>query len=560
MTEQLQLRIEDGDELWPLWEGELSFAGRHLGRGLEESRLWEAERLSLRDEVLTHCAPVGAARDWIDKKYGIAIADAFRQAPGREARFPTASPPGGVTAHRSSDRHSRAEISPRANRSFPVDLSKLEPVITSIITCWLPYDTGDDMDFRFIHAADLHLGAAFQGIEADAPSIAATLREATFEAYSRVIDAAVERGVAFVVFAGDVYNRADRNLRSELRFRDGLRRLESAGIPAFVVHGNHDHIGGWSAGLDWPDNVHIFPAVPSSPQVIEHGGRAVASVTGISYETTAVTEDLTQKYHRHHRDLFAVAVLHASVGDQPGHAAYAPCTLADLRRSDFDYWALGHIHVAAVLSQTRPVVAYSGSTQGLNPKELGRRSCFMVSVQNGEAMPTPIETDSIRWFHETVDINSLGREQDLLNTLESRLEAIGLSIGSRNALVRFRLVGRGPLYKVVSRPRLLQDLAGQLRDGNDGERFIWTESIRNETSAPIDWQAWRESPEFVGDFLRATGELSAPDSIGSVQEALNEMFDSRARRWLDPLTETQIRRWLDRAEQVGVERLLETEG
>ena len=32
------------------------------------------------------------------------------------------------------------------------------------------------MDFRFIHAADLHLGAAFQGIEEATPSVAAALK------------------------------------------------------------------------------------------------------------------------------------------------------------------------------------------------------------------------------------------------------------------------------------------------------------------------------------------------------------------------------------------------
>ena len=164
-----------------------------------------------------------------------------------------------------------------------------------------------------------------------------------------MIDAAIANEAAFVVFAGDIYNRADRDLRAVLRFRDGLGRLEGSGIRAFVVHGNHDHIGGWSADLDWPENVHTFPAEPSPPQVVEYGGRAVASVSGISFGAAAVTEDLSRKCVRPYKDLFAVAVLHASIGDQPGHASYAPCSLADLRQGDFDYWALGHIHSAAIL-------------------------------------------------------------------------------------------------------------------------------------------------------------------------------------------------------------------
>src|SRR5207244_3089037 len=43
-----------------------------------------AEPLSLRDGVLTLGAPNGTARDWIDKKYGSTIADAFREVNGQD--------------------------------------------------------------------------------------------------------------------------------------------------------------------------------------------------------------------------------------------------------------------------------------------------------------------------------------------------------------------------------------------------------------------------------------------------------------------------------------------
>src|SRR5438105_739353 len=86
MTDQLQLHIEEGDEVRPLWEGAMTFAGRHLGRDVVESWLREAVPLSLRDGVLTLGTPNGTARDWIDKKYGAAIAEAFREAHGHTVR------------------------------------------------------------------------------------------------------------------------------------------------------------------------------------------------------------------------------------------------------------------------------------------------------------------------------------------------------------------------------------------------------------------------------------------------------------------------------------------
>jgi chromosomal replication initiator protein len=86
MTEQLQLHIEEGDEVRPLWEGAMTLAGHSLGREVVESWLREAEPLSLRDGVLTLGTSNGTARDWIDKKYGAAIAEAFREAHGHSVR------------------------------------------------------------------------------------------------------------------------------------------------------------------------------------------------------------------------------------------------------------------------------------------------------------------------------------------------------------------------------------------------------------------------------------------------------------------------------------------
>ena len=54
----------------------------------------------------------------------------------------------------------------------------------------------------------------------------------------------------FLLVAGDVYDGADRSLQAQLRFRQGLRKLDEAGIRVYLVHGNHDPLDGWSDSLD----------------------------------------------------------------------------------------------------------------------------------------------------------------------------------------------------------------------------------------------------------------------------------------------------------------------
>ena len=93
---------------------------------------------------------------------------------------------------------------------------------------------------RFVHAADLHLDSPFKGLSDVQPEIAARLKNATFDAYQNIIDLCISERVDALLVAGDVFDGADRSLRAQLRFMDGLRRLHEAGIRAFICHGNHD--------------------------------------------------------------------------------------------------------------------------------------------------------------------------------------------------------------------------------------------------------------------------------------------------------------------------------
>ena len=86
----------------------------------------------------------------------------------------------------------------------------------------------------FIHAADLHLGAPFRGLRALSDTWADRLLSAIPESYDRVIEAAVENNVDFVVIAGDIFDSARASYADYLHFFDGLHVLDWAGIPAYL--------------------------------------------------------------------------------------------------------------------------------------------------------------------------------------------------------------------------------------------------------------------------------------------------------------------------------------
>ncbi len=91
----------------------------------------------------------------------------------------------------------------------------------------------------FIHAADLHLDSPLRGL-AHNESHAETIRDASRRALRRLVDEAISRDVAFVTIAGDLWDVDWQDARTPNFFLAQMGRLDSAGIPVFMVLGNHD--------------------------------------------------------------------------------------------------------------------------------------------------------------------------------------------------------------------------------------------------------------------------------------------------------------------------------
>ncbi len=285
--------------------------------------------------------------------------------------------------------------------------------------------------FRFVHAADMHLDAAFAGVSRDlSPRLADRLHRATFTAWERLVELCLAERPDALLIAGDMHNHEDGSLRAQVALRDGCSRLTDAGVRVFIAHGNHDPLTSRVHSLHWPDGVTVF-----GPQVESHAvtrdGRVVAVVHGISHETDREGRNLAKRFtrsatvqgtvqgtvHGMVQDMDVppgapqIGVLHCNVGTTPGTrdaGRYAPCTLDDLTATGLDYWALGHIHLPQVL-RARPHVVYPGSTQGLHINEDGPRGCQLVTVHDdGEVELEFRPLAPVRWQVVEVAIGANG--------------------------------------------------------------------------------------------------------------------------------------------------------
>ena len=160
-----------------------------------------------------------------------------------------------------------------------------------------------------------------------------------------------------------------------------MARLGRAGIPVFVIKGNHDAHSVVTRSITLPSNVTVFGVRSAETHVIEHLGVALH---GQSFADRQVPENLARDYPAPMPGMFNIGILHTSLTGRPPHADYAPCTLDDLRMRGYDYWALGHVHAFEVISQD-PFVVYPGNIQGRNIRETGEKGAVLVSVSDGRS-------------------------------------------------------------------------------------------------------------------------------------------------------------------------------
>jgi DNA repair exonuclease SbcCD nuclease subunit len=214
------------------------------------------------------------------------------------------------------------------------------------------------------------------------------------------------------------------------------------------------------------------------------------------------------EYHRRPGDPIAVGVLHANVGGVAGYDPYAPATLEELRAAGMDYWALGHIHKQEVLSRD-PWVAYAGSPQGLNPKEIGAHGCFVVEVgRGGSVSAEQVETAPIAWARDEIDVSAADGLEGVRDLIAHACERL-LERDERHVIARLTLVGRSAVHADLARPGAVADLLEDVRaEFGSGDPWLWLDRLEDRTGALLDLDALRGGADFAAEIVRVADEMA----------------------------------------------------
>ena len=392
--------------------------------------------------------------------------------------------------------------------------------------------------WRFVHAADLHLDSPFVGLKDSHQELARDLLAATFTAFQRIVDLCLESGAEFLLLAGDLFDGPGRSLRAQLRLRRELERLAAAGIETFIVHGNHDHLGGKSVTLSWPRGVQVFPAGQVEMAEVRRRGATLARIYGLSHAGPEEPDNLALRFPAPDRGPFAIGLLHANLDRNAEHENYAPCALADLTSRPYDYWALGHIHRPGIRREAQPAVVYAGNPQGRHLKEAGPRGCYLVEVDGHQVRAQFHPTGVISWEEASLDVSALENIDQVLEALEKTLEERRPVPPQQGLILRLSLQGRGPAHRELQLPGTGDEILEQLREiGQSREPWVWVERLDAATRPAWDLATLSRGTDLVATLLgQLAGARGSQEISQEIQRLLQPLYHHPvAHRYLPPL-------------------------
>ncbi len=403
---------------------------------------------------------------------------------------------------------------------------------------------------KMLHLADLHIGVENYGRIDPASGLHSRLLD-YLARLDEAIDFGLSAGVDIVLIAGDIYKNRSPNPTHQRELARRLNRLRAAGVPIFIITGNHDI----SPSLGKAHSVEIFGALAVDGMTIADrpatyrldtraGPLQIIAVPWVTRHHMLTREDLRlasfaeiEMLIRQRLDNFiaqeaaaldpavpAVLTFHGSI-DGASLGAERSITLgqdlslarSSVTRDNIDYVALGHIHKHQALGAQPPIV-YPGSIERIDFGEREEdKGCVLVELAKGAtrwqfqrlaARPfLSIELDVRRSSDPEERLAAALKRQDLAEaivrlTIKASAEQRSLFV---EETIRRQLLEAGAFF--VAAVSVEVERSGRGRLGEAGRELLAGLSPRR--ALELSLQQRQTDPDRIAALLAAADELIA---------------------------------------------------
>ena len=231
------------------------------------------------------------------------------------------------------------------------------------------------MKVKIAHCGDIHLGFRNLNIGSKASDV---IHEEIKNSIKNILKFCKDDDVEFLLIAGDLFD--DTNIpENEVKWLiDEIKKYDSYKI--IISPGNHDPYTTDSPyrNYEWPSNVMIFKS--SDIKKIEFKEKNLI-IWGSAFTSRYKQNSIFKQIKVENDDNINICVMHGNV-QATGENEYNPIYLSDIKSSNLDYLALGHIHKRSdIIKLGKTYYSYCGTPQAISFNELGDRGIYVGYVE-----------------------------------------------------------------------------------------------------------------------------------------------------------------------------------
>jgi len=388
---------------------------------------------------------------------------------------------------------------------------------------------------KFIHTADLHLGSRIQINKAYDSELDLGYKNAVYNSFNKIIEAAIKNEVDFLVISGDVFDNESRSVKATRYFKEECEKLKENGINIYLINGNHDPYRREGELLELPDNVKICDTEDVSTFEIYEEGKLIARVLGQSYRGSSESRKMCTYYTAPDQSVYNIGLLHTQL--DPNDSNYVPVSKKDLLDNEhIDYWALGHIHENRVINDHIPYIIYPGIPQGRDIGETGKGGYYLVNLEPENTYYEFKKTSDYIFERLEINLNEFNKDNlsELIYFLKEEIDKYYNTLDKevQGYILRVLLKGKTKLYEVFQEQEeeALDDILNSLRSYFRGRMpSIFINDVVNRTSKKIqDLDYIIEKDPFIKELISFMSNIkNNEEKVVDIKKSMGDIWNSK---------------------------------
>ena len=277
---------------------------------------------------------------------------------------------------------------------------------------------------KFIHAADIHLGASPDSGRFHSQKRAREI----WNNFEKLLERCEKERIDLLLIAGDMFHR--QPLLRELKEVNYLFSKLTV-TQVVIIIGNHDYVkkDSYYRTFTWVKNVHVLLDDQVSYVELKN---IKTTVYGASYHSREITSKPYEKQYAKRLQKYEILMIHG------GDDKHTPIKKEELMELGYDYIALGHIHKYMEILPGK--IAYCGAMEPTDMNDVGLHGYIYGEMTNKGCQTRFIHAATRENIHIDIEVTKNMNAYEVRELVKKTIEEQGV-----HNIFKIKLVGyKGP--------------------------------------------------------------------------------------------------------------------